>query len=228
MATITFTKEQVDFIKGEMKGMSRTFINKMFEDNSDDESDDEGWTDSKATTLASSVFTTRAFKIGKVQDVEPSKKGEKIKKVKKEKDPNAPKRPTNAYFYWLNKHGGRDKVKEDFPELKGKEITTKAGEIWSEMETNGGRAKYQKMAAKDKERYEKEMAEYKGIKVSTEHAIGDEHDVGDEHANAKPKSKAKSKTKEPTKSNTNKKEKAKAKPEVEDTPNSSCSDSDSD
>ncbi len=51
--------------------------------------------------------------------------------AKKAKDPNAPKRPMTAYFLWLNEE--RAGLKTKFPDLKLKELTAKAGEIWRGM-----------------------------------------------------------------------------------------------
>jgi hypothetical protein len=88
----------------------------------------------------------------------PAKK--KGKKDKKEKDPNKPKRNLSGYFFF---------VKEARPEiirvdLKGDgskvaEVTKVAGAKWKAMDA-AAKEKYERMAAQDKVRYAREMAEY--------------------------------------------------------------------
>jgi len=76
-----------------------------------------------------------------------------IKRTKAKKDPNAPKRPQTAYFLWL---------KDNRPRLaKGglsvTEVSKAAGVEWNKL---GDKSKWEKAAAQDKVRYEKEMAVY--------------------------------------------------------------------
>ena len=82
---------------------------------------------------------------------------------KKRKDPNAPKRGKSAYMYFCAEY--RSVVKEDLgDEAASKDVTTELGKRWTEMKTDKKKAKelkkFEKMAADDKERYEKEKAEY--------------------------------------------------------------------
>lgn len=46
------------------------------------------------------------------------------------------------------------------PEWKVTDVGKKLGELWGQL-TDAGKAKYQKMAEADKERYAKEMLKYK-------------------------------------------------------------------
>lgn len=80
------------------------------------------------------------------------------KKMKKEKDPNAPKRPLSAYFIFSNEI--RPTVKKQNPDAKITDMSKIIGDMWKGMD-DGKKAKYQKKADTDKERYEKEMAAYK-------------------------------------------------------------------
>uniref|UniRef100_A0A0N5AUN1 FACT complex subunit SSRP1 n=1 Tax=Syphacia muris TaxID=451379 RepID=A0A0N5AUN1_9BILA len=91
-------------------------------------------------------------------------KKEKVEKVdkagarkeKKKKDPNAPKKPQTAYFLWfrdnhaaLKKEGGT-----------ASEVAQRGGKLWRELDEET-KQKYEKRAAEDRERYAKEMKEYK-------------------------------------------------------------------
>ncbi|VDD86515.1 unnamed protein product [Enterobius vermicularis] len=78
------------------------------------------------------------------------------KKEKKKKDPNAPKKPQTAYFLWfrdnhaaLKKEGGT-----------ASEVAQRGGKLWRELDEET-KQKYEKKAAEDRERYAKEMKEYK-------------------------------------------------------------------
>lgn len=54
----------------------------------------------------------------------------------------------------------RPKVKDQYPALNSKEITSKIGLVWKDMDS-GARKPYNLIAAKDKERYQREMTEWK-------------------------------------------------------------------
>uniref|UniRef100_A0AC35TJH6 HMG box domain-containing protein n=1 Tax=Rhabditophanes sp. KR3021 TaxID=114890 RepID=A0AC35TJH6_9BILA len=70
------------------------------------------------------------------------------------KDPNCPKRSKSAYMYWLAENrpalsiNGRSVV----------EVAKAAGLIWNTLTE---KSKWEKLAAEDKERYEREIAIYK-------------------------------------------------------------------
>lgn len=78
------------------------------------------------------------------------------KKSKKDRDENAPKRAQSGYMIWFNEN--REKIKKDNPGIKVTDIAKKAGEIWSTMKD---KTEWEGKAAKEKERYTKEMEEYK-------------------------------------------------------------------
>jgi len=118
----------------------------------------------------------RAEKKEKKQKINEEKKAERIKlneekkaekrklieekkaaKLKKKKDPNAPKNARNAYMFFCNEL--REKLKSESPDMPITEVGKEAGRRWKEM-TPSIRAKYEKMAADDKLRYEKEKSEY--------------------------------------------------------------------
>ena len=78
-------------------------------------------------------------------------------KNKKEKDPAAPKRPKTSYIIFCG--AKRDEIKKKNPDMKGKEILSKLGEMWKAL-NDKQKKKYVDEANKDKERYEGEMNEY--------------------------------------------------------------------
>lgn len=88
--------------------------------------------------------------------VPPADKGGKGKKKGAKKDPNAPKRSLSAFFCFCNEE--RAKVKSKYPSMSVGDVAKELGKRW-EACTN--RAKFEDLAAKDKARYEREMAAYK-------------------------------------------------------------------
>jgi len=86
---------------------------------------------------------------------EPKKK--KAKKAKK--DPNAPKKASTAYMQYCNET--RKAVQEKNPGLKMTEVAKIIGSSWKDL-TDDDKKPYQIMAAKDKERYERDQAKYDG------------------------------------------------------------------
>lgn len=84
------------------------------------------------------------------------KKDKSSKKSKKDRDENAPKRASTAFMLWLNEN--REKIKKDNPGIKVTEIAKKGGEMWADLKD---KSEWESKAAKEKERYNKEMEEYK-------------------------------------------------------------------
>ena len=94
---------------------------------------------------------------------------EKLSSKKKRKDPNAPKRGKSAYIFFSQEH--REKVKEELMEEHGDEfknpmVMSRLGAMWKDLQASTkpkdkkAVAKFEKMAADDKERYQAEMADY--------------------------------------------------------------------
>jgi len=79
------------------------------------------------------------------------------RKKKAKKDPNAPKRNMSAYF--LYSMYARPQVKKDNPEASFGEIARLISEQFKKL-SDKERKKWDKKAAEDKERYQKEMAAY--------------------------------------------------------------------
>ncbi|ETN77748.1 hypothetical protein RB195_004527 [Necator americanus] len=81
-------------------------------------------------------------------------KSPKMKAERKKKDPNAPKRAQSAYMLWLNEN--RSKLAK--PGMSVVDVSRAAGVEWAKV---SDKSKWEKMAADEKKRYEKEMAAYK-------------------------------------------------------------------
>mmetsp|Transcript_11818 Transcript_11818/g.14314 ORF Transcript_11818/g.14314 Transcript_11818/m.14314 type:complete len:203 (-) Transcript_11818:246-854(-) len=76
---------------------------------------------------------------------------------KKKKDPNAPKRNMSAFFLYSNHI--RSEVKEDNPQAKFGDIAKLISVKYKAL-SDKERVKWDAKAAADKERYQREMAEY--------------------------------------------------------------------
>ncbi|XP_025086175.1 high mobility group-T protein-like [Pomacea canaliculata] len=83
-------------------------------------------------------------------------KGVKSVKRKRTKDPNAPKRALSAFFFYCAEE--RPKLRASNPGMNVAEVAKELGKRW---ETLPERARFEEMATKDKERYEKDMAAYR-------------------------------------------------------------------
>eukprot|EP01123_Difflugia_compressa_P010408 TRINITY_DN379_c0_g1_i8.p1 TRINITY_DN379_c0_g1~~TRINITY_DN379_c0_g1_i8.p1 ORF type:complete len:221 (-),score=64.06 TRINITY_DN379_c0_g1_i8:257-919(-) len=93
------------------------------------------------------------------EEEEKKKKKPAKKKQKKEKDPDQPKPKTNAYMYFQKDQ--REIIKKENPGLKSvPEIAKKIGAIWRSM-SEDEKKPYVDQAEKDKERYDREMEEFK-------------------------------------------------------------------
>ena len=86
--------------------------------------------------------------------------------TRKKRDPDAPKKPKTAYNFFAQEI--RPTLKEDNPSMKASEVTAIIRDMWSgrveddedNYSTAEARAKWLKMAAKDKVRYASEMKMY--------------------------------------------------------------------
>lgn len=77
---------------------------------------------------------------------------------KKYKDPNAPKRPPSAFFIFCSDK--RPEVKALYPGSGIGDIAKKLGEMWNNTSSED-KLPFEKKASKLKEKYEKEVAEYR-------------------------------------------------------------------
>ncbi|KAL1916519.1 uncharacterized protein VTP21DRAFT_5710 [Calcarisporiella thermophila] len=76
---------------------------------------------------------------------------------KRKKDPNAPKRPLSAYMLFSQEK--RKQVLEENPDVKFTEVGKLLGAMWKELSEEEKKI-YNDKASKDKERYEREKADY--------------------------------------------------------------------
>lgn len=82
-----------------------------------------------------------------------------VKGKKAKKDPNAPKRALSAFFWFCNDE--RNKVKDALPAGSGVgDVSKECARRWNGL-SSSAKAKYEALAAKDKARYEKEIAVYR-------------------------------------------------------------------
>jgi len=84
-------------------------------------------------------------------------KGEKGRKRRRTKDPNAPKRALSAFFFFCADE--RPKVRAMYPDYGVGDVAKELGKRW---EVCRDKPKYEDKAQKDKARYAKELAIYKG------------------------------------------------------------------
>ena len=92
--------------------------------------------------------------ISKVSTPEVVKRGRKPKKVK---DPNAPKRALSGFFWFSNEE--RQKVRAANPDFGVGDIAKELGRRWAECPEDV-KAKFEALAANDRQRYDKEKMAY--------------------------------------------------------------------
>ncbi|KAK2824802.1 hypothetical protein Q7C36_018729 [Tachysurus vachellii] len=81
-----------------------------------------------------------------------------VRKKKKKKDPNAPKRPPSAFFVFCSEH--RPTVKGEYPGLSIGDIAKKLAAMWAKQSPKD-RTPYEQKAAALRQKYEKDIAEYR-------------------------------------------------------------------
>ena len=74
-------------------------------------------------------------------------------------DSEAPKKAQSAFFLYSAE--AREKIKKEQTEMKQADILKKIGAEWKAL-SDAEKKKWEEKAKADKERYEREMAEYKG------------------------------------------------------------------
>lgn len=83
----------------------------------------------------------------------------KASKAKKKKDPNAPKRALSAYNYFLTENQQAIKAGMTGDDIKQTDVLKEVARQWKEL-SDKKKAKYVKLADKDKTRHAKEMEAY--------------------------------------------------------------------
>ena len=92
------------------------------------------------------------------------------KRQHRKKDKNAPKKAMTAFLVYSNEH--RQRVREENPDIQFKEIGSLLGQEWKALSAEE-KVKYNEIAAKDKERYVREMGEYRA-KIQQQNEAGEE------------------------------------------------------
>lgn len=80
------------------------------------------------------------------------------KRRKQMKDPNAPKRALTAFILYSNDH--RNSIREANPDLPVTEVSRELGRRWGSLDPSV-KKQYEDRANLDKERYQREMADYR-------------------------------------------------------------------
>ena len=156
MATtqITFTSEQINYLREWFSTQSRQYVNTVMDDEFD--ADEENF-----QRLCDTTYNTEGFKIGEVSMVKSVAKDETGggKRSRKTKDPNAPKRPKSAYMCWLWSEDGVAKVKSENKEIAHKDAVKRASEVWASM-SDSEKAPWEKKSLDSKKEYEEKMKDY--------------------------------------------------------------------
>eukprot|EP00924_Labyrinthula_sp_SR-Ha-C_P015693 maker-scaffold_4-snap-gene-7.0-mRNA-1 protein AED:0.01 eAED:0.01 QI:367/1/1/1/0.66/0.5/4/90/628 len=90
---------------------------------------------------------------------EGSKETAPAKKKAKKKDPKYPKKNLSAYMFFSKEEGKRLRELPENKDLKITDIAKKVGEAWKSI-SQENKKKYEEEAAKDKERFEKDLKKY--------------------------------------------------------------------
>jgi hypothetical protein len=91
------------------------------------------------------------------EEEEVVQKPKRRRKKKKNKDPNRPKRNMSAFFLYSN--ANRERVKEENPDAKFGDIAKILSAEFKQVSASE-KAKWDALAAEDKERYQREMEDY--------------------------------------------------------------------
>jgi hypothetical protein len=141
--------------------------------------------------------------------------GGKTKKSKSKRKPG-PKRARSAYIFFCTEM--RSKVKKDNDDMDAKEVTAELGRLWREeyKEDKALSKKFNKMAKKDKERFEQEKAEWVDPEPADDESFAPEptkksskkaeSESSDEEVAAEPVKKTSSKKKKSSKKSSKKKD----------------------
>ena len=86
------------------------------------------------------------------------KSKEKNMDKKNMENSSAPKRSKSSYIFFCIDN--REKIKKANPNMSAKELIRELGRVWREEVSPKKKAKYEKLAQKDKDRYNEEMSTY--------------------------------------------------------------------
>jgi structure-specific recognition protein 1 len=110
------------------------------------------------------------------EEGESDQKKRKVK-PKKEKDPNAPKKPTTAFFFFMEKE--RSNIKAQHPEFSIGELGKEMGSQWRAM-SEEDKAPFNEKAVASKEKYQAAMEAYSATKADGAGAAAEDNSNGTE------------------------------------------------
>lgn len=84
-------------------------------------------------------------------------------KQKPIKDKNAPKKNKSSYIFFTEEL--RPKLQKKFPKDTIGDLSKRLGKLWTNLKDND-KTKYEKLASKDKKRYNDELNKYKNLDIS--------------------------------------------------------------
>lgn len=118
----------------------------------------ELWYESHASILRMVCMELDAT--DKIEELTEKYLGEKLK-VKAPKDPNKPKRGKSGFMFYCDKHRPKliEKARENGGKVQIGKIAKILGEGWKKIKEKE-KVKFDALAKTDKDRYEKEIAEY--------------------------------------------------------------------
>ena len=145
---MTFTPEQIGFLREWFSTQSRQYVNAVMDDDFD--GDEENF-----QRLCETTFNTDGFKVGKSKDVE-KRKEKSGKRNRKTKDPNAPEASEVGIYVWSD--DGVSKVKSENEGMAHKDAVKRASEIWASMSVE--QKAWESKSADSKREYEDKMKDY--------------------------------------------------------------------
>lgn len=128
-------------------------------------------------------YSGKEFEVDDVLKAFSSDPPVKFPKAKKVRDSKKPKKANTAWICFTQEM--REKVKAENPDATTTDLTKIMSPMWKAL-SDSERKKYEDMASKDKERYDKEMLEY-----NANNSDSDSDSDSDKPMKAKPKSKKK-------------------------------------
>lgn len=110
-----------------------------------------------------------------VMEVTPSK----TKRARAPKEAGAPKGPVSSFMFYTIEQ--RPQVRSEFPHLSVTEVTRRMGESWRKL-TATEKEPFEKRARQERERYNKEMTDFKASKQEKE-TINEHQETNEKHLN---------------------------------------------
>jgi HMG (high mobility group) box len=101
----------------------------------------------------------------------------KAKKTKAKKDPNAPKKALSSFMLFSNEV--RSRIKKENPSMSFGDLGKKIGELFRGL-SPGEKQKYEEMAKKEKDRYNKALSDFLNQQKAKDDGVDDDDDDEEE------------------------------------------------